>query len=406
VDDTALFLKRILEHPDDDAPRLVFADWLEERGDPRGEFIRLQCALAAGTGDEAVRQKMLRREQELLAGHWNTWGAKPFRGIADRCRFRRGFIEQIAIAADRFIEHGADLFEWAPLRRIRIFDLNPEQTNRFANCPALKRVVELDLTGLDLHDDGIEHLLRSPHLHQLRWLNLSVNGLSDRAWGMIVRSSALPGLGWLDVSHNHLRELPGALALPNLKTLDFSHNECSGAAMVKFATAKLSRLRILGNPLGDEYFSEVLHKYHVQLVIDGELNLADCGLGPQSAVTLAASPVRRALHTIKWEHNAIGDEGLIAWSRAAGFDRLTRLELAANGITDRGALALAKSPLFRQLQHLDLRRNQMSRDGIEALWSHEHRPVGSTLLLGDNMPPVPPEETLPADAPLPVAEDE
>ena len=39
------FLQAIVEAPDDDTPRLIYADWLEERGDPRGEFIRLQCRL-------------------------------------------------------------------------------------------------------------------------------------------------------------------------------------------------------------------------------------------------------------------------------------------------------------------------------------------------------------------------
>ncbi len=37
------FLKAIVEAPDDVAPRLVYADWLDEIGDPRGEFIRVQC---------------------------------------------------------------------------------------------------------------------------------------------------------------------------------------------------------------------------------------------------------------------------------------------------------------------------------------------------------------------------
>jgi uncharacterized protein (TIGR02996 family) len=42
----AAFLQAILADPDDDAPRLVDADWLDERGDPaRGEFIRVQCQL-------------------------------------------------------------------------------------------------------------------------------------------------------------------------------------------------------------------------------------------------------------------------------------------------------------------------------------------------------------------------
>jgi uncharacterized protein (TIGR02996 family) len=37
------FITAIHQNPRDDAIRLVFADWLEERDDPYGEFIRLQC---------------------------------------------------------------------------------------------------------------------------------------------------------------------------------------------------------------------------------------------------------------------------------------------------------------------------------------------------------------------------
>src|SRR4051794_27217534 len=40
------FLGDIIEHPDDDAPRLVYADWLDENGNPeRAEFIRAQVRL-------------------------------------------------------------------------------------------------------------------------------------------------------------------------------------------------------------------------------------------------------------------------------------------------------------------------------------------------------------------------
>ena len=41
------FLSVIIDHPNDDGSRLVYADWLEEHGDPaRAEFIRLQLRLA------------------------------------------------------------------------------------------------------------------------------------------------------------------------------------------------------------------------------------------------------------------------------------------------------------------------------------------------------------------------
>jgi uncharacterized protein (TIGR02996 family) len=41
------FLQSICEAAGDDGPRLVYADWLEDNGQPqRAEFIRLQCRLA------------------------------------------------------------------------------------------------------------------------------------------------------------------------------------------------------------------------------------------------------------------------------------------------------------------------------------------------------------------------
>src|SRR5262249_29199298 len=42
------FLRAILDAPDDDAPRLVYADWLDEHGETeRAEFIRVQITLAS-----------------------------------------------------------------------------------------------------------------------------------------------------------------------------------------------------------------------------------------------------------------------------------------------------------------------------------------------------------------------
>ena len=40
-------LANIVEYPADDTPRLVFADWLDEQGDPRGELLRVATELEA-----------------------------------------------------------------------------------------------------------------------------------------------------------------------------------------------------------------------------------------------------------------------------------------------------------------------------------------------------------------------
>src|SRR4051794_36091905 len=56
------FLAAILAEPDNDAPRLIYADWLDERGDPRGEFIRVQCQLAQYPAERPLPPE--------LAAHW------------------------------------------------------------------------------------------------------------------------------------------------------------------------------------------------------------------------------------------------------------------------------------------------------------------------------------------------
>ena len=68
------FLDDIREHPDDDAPRLIYAGWLDEHGDgARAEFIRVQCELARLKERDRRRKVLARRKQELLEAHRLAW---------------------------------------------------------------------------------------------------------------------------------------------------------------------------------------------------------------------------------------------------------------------------------------------------------------------------------------------
>ena len=42
MNDETGFMNAIIQAPGDDLPRLVFADWLEERDDDRAHFIRVR----------------------------------------------------------------------------------------------------------------------------------------------------------------------------------------------------------------------------------------------------------------------------------------------------------------------------------------------------------------------------
>jgi uncharacterized protein (TIGR02996 family) len=55
-------LREVRAAPDEDGPRLVYADWLLQQGNPVGELIIVQCAVARGEDDDVMRA----RERELL----------------------------------------------------------------------------------------------------------------------------------------------------------------------------------------------------------------------------------------------------------------------------------------------------------------------------------------------------
>jgi uncharacterized protein (TIGR02996 family) len=78
--------KEIVDHPDDDGPRSIYADWLVERGDPRGEFIQLDLAIPPLQGAE--REAAVRKRAQLL---FENLGWVPVSHV----RISRGFAEEM-----------------------------------------------------------------------------------------------------------------------------------------------------------------------------------------------------------------------------------------------------------------------------------------------------------------------
>jgi uncharacterized protein (TIGR02996 family) len=59
--------------PNDDTPRLVLADWLQEHDDPRGELIRLQVRLAAMPADDPEYDALFELHQKWWGAHQHLW---------------------------------------------------------------------------------------------------------------------------------------------------------------------------------------------------------------------------------------------------------------------------------------------------------------------------------------------
>src|SRR5262245_62135470 len=86
----AELLAAIDASPDDDAPRLAHAAWLQENGDPaRAELIRLQV------GKEEQNGIVSEREKELLAQHGARWLAGRPVVAGMEWTFERGYPEVV-----------------------------------------------------------------------------------------------------------------------------------------------------------------------------------------------------------------------------------------------------------------------------------------------------------------------
>jgi uncharacterized protein (TIGR02996 family) len=56
------FLAAIREEPEDDATRLVYADWLDDHGDPRAEYLRVEHAVRVLRAPQHDRLTVLRSQ--------------------------------------------------------------------------------------------------------------------------------------------------------------------------------------------------------------------------------------------------------------------------------------------------------------------------------------------------------
>jgi uncharacterized protein (TIGR02996 family) len=64
------FLSAIMVNPDDQTAKLVYADWLQERDDPRAEIVRLKVQVAAREGDWVAAQNRLAELEPTVPARW------------------------------------------------------------------------------------------------------------------------------------------------------------------------------------------------------------------------------------------------------------------------------------------------------------------------------------------------
>ncbi|AGA28644.1 TIGR02996 domain-containing protein [Singulisphaera acidiphila] len=232
-------LRAVIDSPDDDAPRLEYAGWLESRGEPeRGEFIRVQCALDTMSADDPRRPPLQAREAELLEQHGWTW-AEEFGTEITEWVFRRGFIERVEMSLERPADQILAVLSKGPIRHIRDAGQFDDFDGLVEALPQLDHLTGLEFWKLYVCNDRlVAKLLNSPHLRNLRTLILH----HDRNGNLVEDEVLIEGLMspyrmnlrelavnvdvmWRGPSPKVLMAMARSPYLANLRKLDLSETE-------------------------------------------------------------------------------------------------------------------------------------------------------------------------------------
>lgn len=353
-------LAAIVADPEDVAAHLVYADWLSEQGDPRGELIALHARLAEGADEECLHALMAHLqehkatflgplEEEVMRAetgqptdglelHWNL-------GFIQNARIGRpeltGNLDAVLANLEDVLKHDSCRL----LQELVIGDITPSRWIEYG--PLVERLAELGphttILRFQLGDLVRESLLPDGTLYIERDISAIMLGDVEPLW------SALPRLQELVLHGNHL-EL-GVINAPQLRSLEICSSDIKDGNLSSIIRADLPALERLVLWLGDgeygeantlEAITELLGKPMPSL---RHFGLVNSELADDICRQLATSPLREQIRV---------------------------LDLSMGTMTTDGALALAKTS-FPVLEKLIVTENYIDATGIEALqgWCSE-----------------------------------
>jgi uncharacterized protein (TIGR02996 family) len=327
MNDRESFLQAIRANPDDDHLRLIYADWLEERGDPRGEFIRVQIELMKPELDPERQKELVFRQEELIHAHRTEW-LQPFNKLFSHVHFRRGFPFLAVINVDCFLEMADKLCRWEPIENLQLCGTREflRELAQFRDPNAHpQEFAGLSFEAEELDDAAVATLASSPLLRSIKNLSLGRNRCAITGTRALASSPYLEHLVELDLSQNPIEDLglQAVIASPNL--------------------SRLKRLRV-----------------------------SRCSIELTGARALARSPLLGQLELLDLSSNPIGDTGVRVLSGSAYLSGLTELNLADTGLSSIGIEAFAQSPHVCNLSKFDLSYNTISTRGGAALAKSTH----------------------------------
>jgi len=414
-------LAAIRESPDDDLPRLAYADWLEENGDPqRAEFIHVQIERARLPDGDGRDAELAGREEALYLAGCELWesGFPDLEGIqwgnlkaySRGLPLSRGFVETArAESLAAFEREETRIRATIPLSGL-ILDARRGETN--LTCGGFAGLSDLTVTGERLGDEEIISLAGSPQLANLHRLAFGTLQVTPKGAAALTHSAHLARVRELllyEGGDRIIRALSDAPLLPNLVRLELSGRwvcpEVTGLlaswpanlrrltisqaggnnADVLARTVSLAGLLVLemidlsvgaagaaALAASDVLAGLAVLSLHDNPALNDEgvrelvtkprfrphtLHLGRVRMGPTGVTSLLASPLMPSLRTLSLANNPIRDQGVEILGRSSNTTGLVCLDLSYTGLTDAAALALARSQHLGALKDLCLYSN-------------------------------------------------
>lgn len=212
----------------------IYADWLQERGDPRGKVMALELALEFNKVPKKEMKNILNEIKQFYNKHQHSWIGQELLTFFDEGKlhkpwgeglFRFGFVSRIRVVTDQKQLHerlkilikgmGTKTSDLSLVRSLDLVD------NNLTKLPDI--ITKLtQLKQITIEDNNLTDLPKSiGNLKELSWIDLNGNKLKKLPDSI----GNLKYLERLDLSGNDLKKLPDSIdKLGQLKFLDLSYN--------------------------------------------------------------------------------------------------------------------------------------------------------------------------------------
>jgi uncharacterized protein (TIGR02996 family) len=398
----------VIADAEDDAPRLVYADWLEDNGDPlRAEYIRNECALWDKSPADEDFPGRLERRLELRV---QVQRRLPKPRLPSAVGFHDLSLDGRDDASAAY-HRGFTYFAKEPS-----VEGQPGLREAEAFRDALENLVsETTIRGVDFYSLGqyFDTIASSPAAAHLS--AVSCGRSNPREDGrtvaeLVAASAAAANLVWLDLfemntnreltalasaDFRRLRRLETAWWMPEKRVADLLEADWFG---------RLRRIRcnitrsggLVARALGQLPELHTIESNEFPNAALGALPKANA-FGALGRFSVRASPLRGAgsvalararmpkLAVLRLEGCGIRNDDVRTLIGSAWFGQLRVLDLPMNEIGDRGVTAIAGSPAAKTLQSLSLGDNTFGKGGLTAIRKPGAFPNLTTLSLHSSL---------------------